>query len=123
MCRALSRMLRVVGYEVRTYGSAEALLGDPEHAHTDFVVVDVQLRGQSGFDLQEILHLELPALPVAFITAHDEQETRTKAAASGCVAYFRKPFPGAQLLNVIKLSLGPESKAVSESPRARHVSP
>ena len=99
-------MLRVVGYEVQTYLSAEAFLDDREHPRTNFVVVDVQLRGMSGFDLQRRLQLELPALPIAFITAHDEQETRAQAAATGCAGYLRKPFPGSQLVSLIQRNLG-----------------
>ena len=102
MCQALSRLLRTVGYVVRPYFSAEAFLDDPDHLAVRFVVADIQLRGMSGFDLQLKLQQEIPALPCAFITAHDEPATRDQARASGCVAYFRKPFPGSELLSVIK---------------------
>ena len=102
MCQALSRLLRTAGYVVRPYFSAEAFLDDPERHGVRFVVADIQLRGMSGFDLQRKLHQEIPALPFAFITAHDEPATRAQAQASGCVAYFRKPFPGSELLTAIK---------------------
>jgi FixJ family two-component response regulator len=104
MCQALSRLLSVAGHTVRVYFSAESFLADPEHNRARFVVADIQLRGMSGFDLQHKIHLEIPALPFAFITAHDEVETRAQAKASGCVAYLRKPFPGSALLDVIKKS-------------------
>jgi FixJ family two-component response regulator len=106
MCQALGRLLSVAGHEVRTYYSAESFLGDLNHVHARFVVADIQLPGMSGFDLKRKLEAEFPALPVAFITAHDEAETRAMAASSGCVAYFRKPFPGSALLAVIKKSGG-----------------
>jgi len=102
MCQALSRLLRTAGYVVRPYFSAEAFLDDPAHHGVRIVVADIQLRGMSGFDLQRKLHQEIPALPFAFITAHDEPATRAQAQASGCVAYFRKPFPGSELLTAIK---------------------
>ena len=102
MCQALSRLLSVAGHVVRTYFSAEAFLNDQEHHHARLVVADIQLRGMSGFDLQRIIHREIPTLPFAFITAHDEAETRAQAMASGCVAYFRKPFAGDALLDVVK---------------------
>jgi len=72
MCQALSRLLRVAGYEVRTYFSAEAFFDESALERANFVVADIQLRGMSGFDLQERLRRERPALPVAFITAHDD---------------------------------------------------
>jgi FixJ family two-component response regulator len=104
MCQALSRLLSVAGHEVRSYYSAESFLGDLNHVHARFIVADIQLPGMSGFDLKRKLGEKFPALPVAFITAHDEAETRGMAATSGSVAYFRKPFPGSALLEVIKKS-------------------
>jgi FixJ family two-component response regulator len=105
MCQALSRLLRLAGYDVRTYFSAESFLEDPGHVRARFVVADIQLCGISGFDLQRRLQQERPGLPVAFITAHDEAATRVQARDSGCVAYLRKPFPGSQLLEAIRSNL------------------
>ena len=114
MCQALSRLLRVAGYVVQPYFSAEAFLDDPVHAQVDFVVADIHLRGMSGFDLQHRLRQACPALPLAFITAHDEPATRARANASGCVAYLRKPFPGSELLEAIRLALPPPLKPTTE---------
>ena len=102
MCQALSRLLRVAGHDVRSYLSAESFLADSNHHRVRFVVSDIHLQGMSGFDLESKLHQEIPAVPFAFITAHDEAETRAQAQAAGCVAYFRKPFPGSALLEAIK---------------------
>ena len=111
MCQALSRLVQVAGYDVRTYFSAESFLDDPDHHHTRFVVADIQLRGMSGFDLQRRLQHERPGLPVAFITAHDEAATRAQARDSGCVAYLRKPFPGSLLIEAIRSALAQSPKA------------
>jgi FixJ family two-component response regulator len=102
MCQALSRLLSVAGHTVRIYFSAESFLADPEHNRARFVVADIQLRGMSGFDLKLKIQQEISVPPFAFITAHDEAETRAQAKASGCVAYLRKPFPGTALLDIIK---------------------
>ena len=109
MCQALCRLLHLAGYDVKSYFSAESFLDDPDHARTRFVVADIQLRGMSGFDLQRQLQQELPGLPVAFITAHDEAATRTQARVSGCVAYFRKPVPTRGLLDAIRSALAQPS--------------
>jgi FixJ family two-component response regulator len=105
MCQALSRLLRVAGYDAKSYLSAEAFLDDAGHDLARFVVADIQLPGMSGFDLQRQLQQTRPNLPVALITAHDELETRALATASRCVIYLRKPFPGSRLLNAIELAL------------------
>ncbi len=107
MCQALSRLLQVAGHVVKTYFSAESFLDDPERGSACFVVTDVQLPGMSGFDLHLRVRAALPALPFAFITAHDEAETRARAAASGCVAYLRKPFSGSLLIDAIRCAITP----------------
>ena len=111
MCQALSRLVQLAGYDVRTYFSAESFLDDPDHNHTRFVVADIQLRGMSGFDLQRRLQQERPGLPVVFITAHDEAATRAHARNCGCVAYLRKPFPGSLLIDAIRSALEQPAKA------------
>ena len=111
MCQALGRLLRLAGYDVRTYFSAESFLEDPDHNHTRLLVADIQLRGMSGFDLQGRLGQERPGLPVAFITAHDEPATRAQARDSGCVAYLRKPFAGSLLVEAIRSALAQPPKA------------
>jgi FixJ family two-component response regulator len=111
MCQALGRLLRLAGYDVRTYFSAESFLEDPDHNHTRLLVADIQLRGMSGFDLQARLERERPGLPVVFITAHDEAATRAQARDSGCVAYLRKPFPGSLLIEAVRSALAQPSKA------------
>jgi FixJ family two-component response regulator len=102
ICLALTRLIDVAGYAVRSYFSAESFLEDVNHLHASFIVADIQLRGMSGFDLQRALHRENPGVPFAFITAHDEVQTRAQAKACGCVAYLRKPFAGSTLLDAIK---------------------
>ena len=105
ICRALSRLLRTTGHVVRSYFSAEAFFDDQNHRHVCFVVADIQLGGMSGFDLQRKLLEEVSSVPFVFITAHDEPKTRAQAAATGCVAYLRKPFPGSLLIKAVRSAL------------------
>lgn len=111
MCTALSRLLRASSYSVKTYASAEIFLADPAHAKADFLVLDVQLGGLSGFELRERLAVEGPLPPIAFVTAHDEPETRERAWQRGCVAYLRKPFPGVSLLHAIRTASAAKAKS------------
>ena len=106
MCQALGRLLRVAGYDVRTYYSAEAFLEEPDRDRSCFLVADIQLRGISGFELQRRLGQGGLGLPVAFITAHDEAAIRTHACDSGCVAYLRKPFQGSVLIDAVASAIG-----------------
>jgi FixJ family two-component response regulator len=103
---ALGRLLRVAGYSVRVFGSAEELLGSWNPAEVDCLIVDVYLGGMSGFDL----HAELGGLshapPTVFLTAHDDARTapvRLRAEGAVCL---RKPCDDDALLEAITRALG-----------------
>jgi CheY-like chemotaxis protein len=48
------------------------------------------------------------------LSAHDEADTRAQASASGCVAYFRKPFPGKLLLEAIAKAITPTPESTGQ---------
>jgi FixJ family two-component response regulator len=58
----------------------------------DCVVLDVQMPGMNGLEVQELLVRSENPLPVIFITAHDEVSLRERALQAGAVAFLRKPF-------------------------------
>jgi FixJ family two-component response regulator len=100
-CRALARLLRASGMEPLTFASAEEYLGQTSGGATDCVVLDIQLGGMSGFDLQDRLASAGAAPPVVFLSAHEEPETIARAARTGC-AYIRKTEPAQALLEAIR---------------------
>jgi FixJ family two-component response regulator len=99
--RSLSRLLRAAGMQPVTYLSAEAFLSDDKHPKFDCLVLDIQLGGMSGVDLQRHLSAAGKKIPVIFISAFDNPETREEALALGCVGYFRKTDSGADVLQAI----------------------
>lgn len=101
-CRALSRLLRAEGTQPVGYLSAEAFLADTKRPKFDCLVLDIQLSGMSGMELQRQLQASGSSTPVIYITAHDEPETREQAEAGGCVAYFRKTAAGQEVLQAIR---------------------
>jgi FixJ family two-component response regulator len=103
-CRALSRLLRAEGFQPVSYLSAEAFLADSKRPSFDCLVFDVQLGGMSGIELQRQLVASGSSTPVIYLTAHDEPETRERAEAAGCAAYFRKTAPGTDVLQAIRLA-------------------
>ena len=101
-CRALTRMLRGVGIDATTYGSAESFLAD--HAGPDFacLLVDIQLGGMSGLELFRELFGHGVHTPVIFITAYDEPGQRAEAVQGGCAGFFRKSDPGSLIVSAIR---------------------
>ncbi len=69
------------------------------------------LRGllrSSGLELQRRLVSSYPQMPVIFITAHGDEELRSRALKGGAVDYLLKPFSEEALLNAIQKALSPE---------------
>jgi FixJ family two-component response regulator len=103
VCRSFARLLRASGIQPVTYSSAEAFLADSKRPQFDCMVFDVQLGGMSGIELaRAIAKSAVRKVPIVYITAHDEPETRASAQATGCAAYFRKNESGADVIEAIR---------------------
>jgi len=107
--RALRRLLRLAGFSVTTFGSGEELLGCDELARIECLVLDVNLTGLSGFQVQERLGELNLSIPIVFITAHDDATTRERAERAGHARYLRKPFDQHALIGEIQKALGTPS--------------
>ena len=83
LCRSLARLLRVAGYRPSTFHSAEDFLRDAGHERFACVLVDIQLGGMSGLDLQRAMSARGEATPLIFVTAHDEPAARAEALRGG----------------------------------------
>ena len=104
--RAMTRMLRLNGFEPAAYGAAEDLLrggGVPDGAVC--LVVDIQLPRMSGLALVEHLGETHALPPVIFITASDDPELRAEAARLGA-AFLAKPFSGHALVAAVREVVG-----------------
>jgi FixJ family two-component response regulator len=95
----LERLLQARGFGTEVFSSAEAFLGAASGA--DCLLLDIHLGGMGGFELRRRLSGSGSKLPVIFMTAFDDEETRREAASVGCVAYLRKPFAGQLLIDAI----------------------
>ena len=107
--RAVARLLRASGMESVTFASAEEYLERADASVVDCVVLDIQLGGMSGFDLQSKLAVTHPDLPVIFLSAHEESETLARARIAGC-AFVRKAEPGRVLLETIRGAVARRSR-------------
>jgi FixJ family two-component response regulator len=88
---ALARMLRASSFEVSIYRSGEEFLESLKTAMPDCVVLDFQMPGLTGRDIQRALSVAKLPLPIIIVTAHDQPSLREKVLADGAVAYFTKP--------------------------------
>jgi FixJ family two-component response regulator len=109
--RAIGRLLRASGFDVSTYRSAEAFLAPTTLPQPECLVLDIQLGGMSGLELQRRLHELGVLVPIIFVTAHDAPGVRQEAQQAGCSAYFLKPVRGESLLKAISEAVNPSSQS------------
>lgn len=105
VCRSLSRLLRLAGFEPRAFHSAEAFLGDCNRGGFRCLLVDVQLNGMSGIDMQRAWNAQPGHAPLIFITAYDEPQVRAEALQAGCAGFFSKTDSGAQIVDAIRAAV------------------
>jgi FixJ family two-component response regulator len=95
VCRAIKRLVRSLGMEADTFTSGRdfiELIDAMPSFQPDCVILDVQMPGMNGLDVQAQLANSRSRLPVVFITAHDEGGVRERALSAGALAFLRKPF-------------------------------
>lgn len=92
--RAMERWVGLEGMDAGTFASGKEfikLLGVMPSFEPDCVILDVQMPGLNGLQVQERLTRFRPHIPVIFITGADEDRIRDQALASGAVAFLCKP--------------------------------
>ena len=99
----IARVLKMSGFDPVVFGCAESFEntreGEQDIREACCLVLDIHLKGKSGFELKQALGDEFP---VIFITASDSDEISTAAHKAGCVALLRKPFPAQSLIDPIR---------------------
>jgi FixJ family two-component response regulator len=102
ICRALRRLIRSVGLNVRTFTSAEDFLNQGYQDMPGCLVLDVKLPGLDGLELQKKLIESNSKMGIVFISAHEDAQTREQAMKAGAKDFFQKPFDDAALLGAVQ---------------------
>jgi FixJ family two-component response regulator len=108
VCRAVRRLVRSLAMDGETFSSGQRfldLLDAMPSFQPDCLILDVQMPGLNGLEVQERLATTGNSIPVIFITAHDEVGTREKAIGAGAVAFLRKPFNDELLIKTLSQAL------------------
>jgi FixJ family two-component response regulator len=109
--KAITRLLRAAGYEVRAYASAGEFALSHRDNRRGCVLLDVRMPGPSGLDLQEALAREDEPLPVIFLTAHGDVPTSVRAMKAGAVDFLTKPVKRDTLLGAVRTALARDMNA------------
>jgi len=108
---AVARLLRAEGHEVRTYASAGDFLLAPPEPGPGCLVLDLQMPGPSGLDLQEALQRHPTPLPVVFLTGRGDVASSVRAMKSGAVDFLTKPMEPAALVKAVETALARDRSA------------
>ena len=101
ICRALGRLLKSSGYHALVFSTAEAFLDHIPDNSGGCLVLDVQLPGMSGFELQEALIAKGLKYRIIFVTAHDNKCWQARAEKRKSAGYLKKPFDEQALLDAV----------------------
>jgi len=102
---SIERLVESAGYAASVFSSAEEFLQSGTLARAICLVTDVRMPGMDGIELQRCIRLDRPELPVIFISAHHDDETRKRALDEGAAGFLYKPFDGGELLRAIEDAL------------------
>ncbi len=102
---AIQSLLRSVGFKAKTFASAEQFLQSDQIENTACLILDVRMPGMSGLELQRRLIATQCRIPIVFVTAHGDEEARSRALQEGAVEFLLKPFSEEALLNAIQVAL------------------
>jgi FixJ family two-component response regulator len=102
----MERRLKLAGYEVKTYASAQDLLDLlPDDETRSCILLDVQIPGLSGPELQGRL-LELGStLPIVFLTGYADTPTTVRAIKAGAEDFLTKPVSSEELIDAIERAM------------------
>jgi FixJ family two-component response regulator len=103
--RALARMLSVSNFETEVFASGQEFLDALRTRTPDCVVLDYQMPGVNGRDLQRQLTRARLRLPIIVITAHDQPALREQCLADGAAGYLAKPLERERLVGAIQDAL------------------
>lgn len=100
--RSLERLLRSGGWNVRAFASADEFLQSGRPEPPACLVLDVQMPGQTGLELQDSLHNADIDIPIIFISGHAQVPMAIRAMRGGAINFLPKPFTDGELVQAIE---------------------
>src|SRR6201993_1590515 len=102
----MERRLKLAGYEVATYPSAQQLLDcPPDEAEPGCILLDVRIPGLSGPELQVRLGELGSTLPIVFLTGYSDVRTTVQTIKAGAEDFLTKPVSSEQLLRAVEKAM------------------
>jgi len=109
LVRAMRLRLRANNYDVATATDGYSAIASAQKEHPALIILDLGLPVGDGFVVLERLQNSdaLSGVPVIVLSARDPQSNEERALKAGAAAFFQKPADNDELMNVIRVSIGP----------------
>lgn len=117
--RSLTLLLEAYTYTVESYAGAEAYLARAPHTGPGCLILDINLEGKSGMDLQEDLISAGYHLPIIFITGNGSVPKSVETIRKGAVNFLEKPFKEEELLSSVKEAIALSEAKITEQDKNR----
>jgi FixJ family two-component response regulator len=114
MRESLHDLIGSMGLNVQTFASAHEFLTSQRPDAPSCLVLDVQLPGLSGLELQQELAQGHTPMPIIFITGHGDIPSSVRAIKHGAVDFLTKPFSDADLMAAIHAAIAQDRETRSE---------
>jgi len=102
MCRMLSRGIQAAGFDVAVFNSAEEFLDSGNPSNSDCLVLDVDLPGMNGIELQQHLNESGTDISIIFMSGHADDRIKKRALEAGAAGFFSKPLSISTLVATIR---------------------
>ena len=107
----LSRLVSTVGLKSLTFASADEFLRNRCPDVPSCLVLDVQMPGLSGLDLQRELRVKGLEVPIVFMTGHGDIPMTVQAMKAGAVGFLTKPFRNQDMLDAVREGINLDTEA------------
>ena len=118
---AVEMLLQAAGFNVETCDSAQEFLKRDLVDASGCLVLDVNMDGLSGLDLQRELIAANVQLPIIFITGHGNVPMSVQAMKAGAVEFLTKPFRKDELLDAVRQAVARDSAARTERKEVENI--
>lgn len=119
---SLALWLGMRGHRTQLFESAEAFLADARPPLRGCALVDLQLGGIDGLELQRRLAARAIALPLIFVTGHGDVATARSALKAGAFDFIEKPIDNDRLVELVAAALAEDARRAAHEAEARDLS-
>lgn len=102
---AVGEIVQSLGYQALMFTSAEKFLECERFEDVVCLITDLQMPDMNGLDLQSCLRARGCNMPIIFISAFPEDESRERALNDGAIAFLSKPFGAQSLIDCIEMAV------------------